>query len=393
MGPDDGGDLTLAELEADPYPSYRRLRESGVVWVEAAKRWFVTRWDDVAQVETTPGVFTAREENSLQTRVMGLTMLRSDGDAHRRLRRAAQDPLRPNAVEERWRVDFQRIADELVDDFVGDGEGDLFERFAAPFAARSLGVVLGLTDTSDERLMFWSQALMDGTSNYGDDVDTWKRSERAAAEIDAAVDQALKDPRPTLDGSVIQALAARYDDVPPLSPEEIHANVKLIIGGGLNEPRDGLAIALWGLLTHHDQAALAIADPSLWPRAAEEAFRWVSPLAMFPRQVAQPVRLADTDLYPGARLGLIVASANRDERQWQNPDAFDITRPKRRNVAFGVGHHFCLGVWMARSEIGEVALPTLFRRLPNLRFNLDRPPRMQGWVFRGPLSLHARWDA
>ena len=92
----------------------------------------------------------------------------------------------------------------------------------------------------------------------------------------------------------------------------------------------------------------------------------MSPLAMFPRQVAKPVRLADTTLEPGARLGLLVASANRDERHWEDPDRFDVHRPKQRTVAFGVGHHFCLGVWMARHQIGGAALPALFERLDAL---------------------------
>jgi hypothetical protein len=112
---------------------------------------------------------------------------------------------------------------------------------------------------------------------------------------------------------------------------------------------------------------------------------------MFPREVAKPVRLADTDLEPGARLGLLVASANRDERHWDRPDEFDITRPKARNVAFGVGHHFCLGVWMSRYQIGRAALPELFARIPGLKLDLDRTAEIRGWVFRGHTSLPVVW--
>jgi cytochrome P450 len=113
---------------------------------------------------------------------------------------------------------------------------------------------------------------------------------------------------------------------------------------------------------------------------------------MFPRQVAKPVRLADTTLEPGARLGLLVAAANRDERHWADPDRFDVLRPKARTVAFGVGHHFCLGVWMARSQIGGAALPALFGRLDGLAADLDYPPEIRGWVFRGHTRLHVTWS-
>jgi cytochrome P450 len=98
--------------------------------------------------------------------------------------------------------------------------------------------------------------------------------------------------------------------------------------------------------------------------------------------------LAGTLLPQGARLGIIISSANRDERHWHNPDRFDITRGKVKNLAFGLGPHYCLGSWFAREQLGATALPILFSRLPNLHLNLDSPPRFQGWVFRGMTDFH-----
>ena len=123
---------------------------------------------------------------------MGRTMLRSDGDAHKRLRRAAQDPLRPATVDQQWRPLFQTYADELIDGFEQRGAAELMTEYAAPLAARCLGAVLGLPDATATSCSSWSQALMDGTSNYGDDPATWERSERACDEIDAHVDAAIE---------------------------------------------------------------------------------------------------------------------------------------------------------------------------------------------------------
>ena len=391
-GPSDGGRIRLEDLDVNPYPSYRALRDEGVVWVDAIQRWLVTRWEDVIAVETDRDSYSAMERDSLQTRVMGRTMLRSDGDAHKRLRRAAQDPLRPATVDQQWRPLFQTYADELIDGFEQRGAAELMTEYAAPLAARCLGAVLGLPDATGDQLQFWSQALMDGTSNYGDDPATWERSERACDEIDAHVDAAIERADEQPDSSVISAMAMSDGDGAALTPDEIRANVKLLIGGGLNEPRDGTGVALWGLLGNPDQLELAIARPELWPLVTEEALRWISPLALFARQVVAPVTLGATRLEPGARLGINVAAANRDDRHYERPDAFDISRPKSRNLAFGVGHHFCLGVWMSRHQIGSVALPTLFRRLPNLRLDPDRPAELRGWVFRGPVHLQAIWD-
>ena len=386
-GPSDAGEISLDALEQNPYPIYRRLRDEGVVWVEAANRWLVTRWDDVDAVERNSDAFTAMEEASLQTRVMGRTMLRTDGAAHRRLRRAAQTALTPQAIERHWLPEFRAIANELIDGFAERGAADLMPAFCGPFAARCLGRVLGFTGVSDRDLQFWSQALMDATANYADDPDVWAVGDVAARQVDAATEAAIERVRAAPDHSVISAMVHADGDGRPLTRDEIFANTKLMIGGGLNEPRDGLGFAIWALLTHTDARALAS-----WQTITEEALRWMSPLAMFPRQVAKPVRLADTTLEPGARLGLIVASANRDERHWQDPDRFDVRRPKQRTVAFGVGHHFCLGVWMARQQIGGAALPALFERLDGLAGDLDNPPEIRGWVFRGHTRLHATWS-
>jgi cytochrome P450 len=380
-GPSDDGEISLDALEQNPYPIYRRLRDEGVVWVEAAGRWLVTRWDDLDAVERDADAFTAMEEASLQTRVMGRTMLRSDGAEHRRLRRAAQPALSPQAIEQVWLPEFRAIADSLIDEFEAGGAADLMSAFCGPFAARCLGRVLGFEGVSDQELQFWSQALMDATANYADDPEVWALGELAVSQIDAATDAAIARVRAVPDQSVISAMVSAG-----LTHDEVLANTKLMIGGGLNEPRDGLGFAIWALLTHPE------ARGAEWSVVTEEALRWMSPLAMFPRQVAKPVRLADTMLEPGARLGLLVASANRDERHWTDPDHFDVNRAKQRTVAFGVGHHFCLGVWMARQQIGGAALPALFERLDGLAADLDNPPEIRGWVFRGHTRLHATWS-
>jgi cytochrome P450 len=115
----------------------------------------------------------------------------------------------------------------------------------------------------------------------------------------------------------------------------------------------------------------------------------MSPLAMFPRQVAKPVRLADTLLEPGARLGLLVAAANRDERHWEDPDRFDLRRATTKHLAFSRGPHVCPGAYVSRQQVARAALPALLA-LPRLRLAGEVPYR--GWVFRGPARLDVTWS-
>lgn len=384
-----GESVRLADLFADPYPAYAKLREQEpVCFVPAANRYLVTRHADIVQLERDPESFSANEAQSLMKRVMGHTMLRKDGAAHKRERVACEAALRPNVIRGYWMPVFQGIVNELIDRMIEEGESaDLFHSFAAPCAARSLGALLGLTNVPWESLAVWSQAMMDGTGNYGNDAEIWRRSDEAAAGVDAALDEMIPHLQKNPDSSIISAMLHAAD---PLNREEIAANVKVIIGGGLNEPRDAIATAVAALLDNPDQRAQVEADPTQWRNVFEETVRWVSPIGMYPRQVARRVELGGVVLEEGARVGVVLASGNRDEAVFENADRFDINRAKKPHVAFGGGAHFCLGTWAARVQVGEVALPTLFSRLKTLRHG-EGPVTWAGWVFRGPTSVPVAW--
>jgi hypothetical protein len=384
--------VSLADLSIDPYPFFKQLRNTeGIPWVGSVNRWLVTRWEDVIYVDTHDDIFVAAETNSLMTRAMGLTMLRTTGDTHERLRKAAEGTLRPKDVQKRWHEMLCQVANDLIDSFIDRREVELVSEFASPFASRTLKYVLGLNSASDEDMQRWSQAFIDGIGNYADNPEVWARAEAANSEVDAVIDTSLPRVRQHPDGTVLSTML-QNDVTPPLSIEEIRSNIKLFISGGLNEPRDVISLTAWGLLNHPEQVTLVKEQPDLFKNAVEEALRWISPVAMYPRQTTRETELAGVKLPQGARLGIIIASANRDERHWKDPERFDITRGKLKNLAFGLGPHYCLGSWFAREQLGATALPILFARLPNLRLNLDYPPEFRGWVFRGATHFHVQWD-
>lgn len=388
-----GSSITIDALNANPYPIYKKLRrEAPVCWVDSVNRWLVTRYEDIVFVDSHPELFTAMERDSLQTRVMGRTMIRMDGEEHARLRKICEEPFRPKVVQQRWANMLQETANEMIDRFVDQGEADLVRDFADPFCARVLRNVLGLLDATDEDMMRWTRDLMDGTSNYADDPQVWERADRSAREIEEAIQLGMKRVKNNPDGSILSSMVHTHFEGRYMTLDEIEANIKVMIGGGLNEPRDGISIVVWGLLTHPEQLAMVLENPKLFPQAVEEAMRWISPLAMYPREVAEDTVLGGVKLAKGERLALVVASANRDEKKWDNPDEFNINREKvKSHLAFGYGAHYCLGAWLARYQLGQAALPILFQRLPNLRLNLDHPPKFWGWVFRGAQHLHVKW--
>lgn len=382
--------ITLSDLWDDPYPLYAELRETApVAWVPSARRYLVTRHADVVAIERDVETFSNTETPTLAERVMGETLLRKDGEKHRRERVALEATLRPRALKEHWAPTFQRNADDVLSVIQGNGSADLFAELAAPLAARNLGSFLGLGPIPDDVLIRWSQDLIDGAGNYADDPEVWVRCDRAAAEIDDALTEAMPRLRRHPDPSVISSMLNAAD---PLTEAQVRGNVKVVIAGGINEPRDALLMSTYGLLTNPEQLADVFADGALWKRVFEEAVRWVAPIGMYPRQVTKPVEVAGVELKPGDRLGLVVASANRDPAVYVDPDSFDIHRTVAGHLGFGSGPHFCAGAWASRASIGQAALPTLFRRCRNLRLDPDRAVRFGGWVFRGPLTMPVVWD-
>ena len=127
-------------------------------------------------------------------------------------------------------------------------------------------------------------------------------------------------------------------------------------------------------------------DPGLLPAAVEEGLRWVAPIGTQTRQAAVDTELAGVRLPARAPVGALVSAACRDETKFENPDRFDIFRPRRTNLAFGAGRHFCAGHAFSRAQI-RIAIEMLLRRFPAVRIDPARPPEFRGWEFRAPRNL------
>ncbi|KAA9089718.1 cytochrome P450 [Microbacterium radiodurans] len=385
--------VTIPDLYRDPFPIYDRLRaEGGVHWVPAVGRYLITSYAAVHETEFDQETFSANEEGSLQIRAMGHSMLRRDDPDHYPERKAWQPVLRPGVVKRTWTGVFERNARRFLDDMSEKGEtADLIWDFAAPYAAENLREILGFHNASHEDLQRWSQTLIDATGNYADDPEVWERGARSFDEVDTALDEMLAWHRRHPDHSLISSLLAIPGEMMPI--EKIRANVKMTIGGGLNEPRDALGVAAWALLDHPEQRRAVEADPSLWGTVFDETIRWIAPIGLYSRQTTRDVVLTGVRLPAHAKLGICILSANRDERVWPEADRFDIRREVKPHLAFSKGVHVCLGAWVARAEVADVGLPRLFERMRGLDLVPDRPAVIGGWVFRGMLALPARWDA
>ena len=384
------GDVTFEALMADPYPAFQRMQDTAsVVFVPAVKLHLVTRSKDIQAVEANPAVFSSSNPISLMNAIMGHSLMRKDFADHAMERKALGASFQQKVIKGHWGPRAEAIADALIRDFAGRGKADLFHDFAAPFASRMLMEMLGFEGVEWRDLARWSQAMMDGVGNYAGDPEIARRAREATDGTRAAIDRVMARHAAEENPSILSSIA--HSGIPH-SPEQIHANINVIVGGGLNEPRDAMLTLTLGLLANPDQRAAVLADASLWPQAFEEAVRWISPIGMYPRMVRETTRLGDTDVAEGTQLGICVGAANRERGVFEDPDRFDIFRSRRQHLAFGAGPHYCAGTFVSRLAVGKVAVPMLFERLPGLRLDPDAPADIRGWVFRGPVTLPVVWD-
>lgn len=387
-----GEQVTLEELERDPYPIYERLRDQEpVAWVPAVQLWLVTRYEDVRTVDLTPEVFTAATEPSTLNRTMGVNMLGSEGRDQQRIRRVVEPPFRPRDVEERTKGMIPALANELIDGFESRGECDLFREFADPMSVRSLRFLLGLDEVAWEDLLRWNEGLMPGLANFEGDPEKQAPADEASSALSEVIGRVLDRLETGPDGSALSSMLHHDRDGDRMSRAEIVANTKLMLSGGLQEPRDLIALAVLALGRHPEQLEAVRADRRLIKAAVEETLRWAGPVGTSTRQTTRATELAGVELERGALIGAVLSSANRDPRRYTDPDRFDIRRKEGAHLAFAIGTHFCLGAWFGR-HLARVSLEILVDRLPNLRLAPERPATLSGWEFRAPDSTWVRWD-
>jgi cytochrome P450 len=381
--------VTIPDLYRNPFPIYQRMREEAPVhWVPAVNRYMVTTYDACHTIEQDADTFSANETDSLMKRSMGHSMLRKDDPEHKVDRDSYGNTLRPGTIKNHWARTFEVNNDKYLNELIAKGPGsDFVWDYAAPYAAENLRLICGFHNSTQEDFQRWSQTMIDGTGNYADDPEVWAKSEKSSSEVDAAIDDMIPYLLKNPDHSLLSGLASL-----PIPLEAVRANLKMTIGGGLNEPRDVLATTVWALLSNPSQLADVLANPKLFAVAFEESVRWVAPIGMYPRQTTRDTVLGGVRLPAGARLGVVLGAANRDPAIFADPETFDIHRPKKPHLGFGGGAHFCAGTWIARAQVAQVAMPTLFERLPGLRLDPHASAIDAGWVFRGLVKMPVVWN-
>ncbi|MFB7617247.1 cytochrome P450 [Kitasatospora sp. NPDC056181] len=314
------------------------------------------------------------------------SFLRLDDPEHSRLRRMVTGDFLVKRVEA-MRPGIQQIVDEAIDDLTGTGgPADLVARFALPVPSLVICLLLGVPYEDRQLFQDLSRAL----------ISTTTAQEEAARAQDEMLDYlgglaARKRRQP--DDDILSRLAARDD----LSLREIASTGMLLLFAGHETTANMIGLSTLLLLRDPGQAA-RLADPAALPGAVEELLRHLTIVHTgLPRLALEDVELGGTLIRAGEGVIAMLSTANQDQELFGTPgnrpvDELDVDRDARRHLAFGFGVHQCLGQPLARAEL-QIALATLFRRLPELRLAApdDQPAFRTDSLIHGLLELPVTW--
>jgi cytochrome P450 len=305
---------------------------------------------------------------------------------HTRLRALLNKGLTPHAVEA-IRGQIQAQVDQLLgavvaraDPETGEGRCDLLQDFAYPLPANVIAAMLGLPPESRADFRTWSTDLsvLWGPTTMPDLIERVHQCERSVVALRDLFGRVIAARRVHPESDVISALLAAGEDGRVFSDEELLWNCVLLLLAGHETTMDLIGNGLLALLRHPAELRKLQANASLIPNAVEELLRYDAPFQFMQREAREPVTINGMTIPAGQRVWIMLGAANRDPAIFPDPDRLDVTRPLRRQIAFGSGIHFCPGLHLARLE-GQLAFTALLRRFADIRLasdKLEREPKI-----------------
>jgi cytochrome P450 len=381
------------EIDSDPYPVWKRLRdEQPLYFNERYDFYAVSRFDDVDRCSRDWETYISGKGTLLEIIKSDMemppgTIIFEDPPTHhihRRLLSRVFTPRNINGLEPKIREFCARSLDPLV----GEGGFDFIADLGAQMPMRTIGMLLGIPESDQEAIR--------------DTIDDGLRlTESAMPDVGAAYAQGMtagegfaeyiewRATHPS-DDLMTDLLNAEFEDetgtVRRMTREEVLGYVNLLAAAG-NETTTRL-IGWTGkvLADHPDQRQALVEDRTLVPNAIEELLRFESPSPVQARYVTKDVEHYGQAVPAGSAILLLTAAGNRDERKFPDADRFDVHRTIDHHLAFGYGIHFCLGSALARLE-GRIALDEVLQRFPTWEVDWDRAVQARTSTVRGWESL------
>jgi len=379
-------DLSDPDLHRGGVPAdiYRDLREARVVRVEHPMKggegfWAFFRQVDVDRISKNPALFSSALKGSFmndmpedQLPLMRTMILNMDPPEHVKYRRIVRNAFTPSKVDS-YEPRFRAVVREAIDRIVARGECEFVTDVACVLPLIAICEILGVPIEDRTKFFDWTNTMLGA-----DDPDlnlSELDAQMAAAELYMYADKVMARHRDDPQDDIVGALLRGSVGGEKLNDDGFRNFMMVLIVAGNETTRTMTSQGMRLLMEHPEQYRMLVEDPSLIPDAVEEILRFNPAVINFRRTVTEATEVGGQALAPGDKVVMFYQACSRDEDLFENPDCFDVTRPRREDVknnhrAFGIGEHFCLGSHLARLQL-NIVFEELTRRVRNPRLNGD----------------------
>lgn len=379
-------DLSTEEFQRDPWPVYSALRARDPIhWSEANRSFFLSKYKHVRQAMTSAD-FTADYPFRASRMVIGRTLLDLEGSHHQRLRGLTSACFKPVAVEAYAGEVIAPVVDRLLDRLARRERIELMSELAVQVPVLVMSQILGIPD---EHAAWIHQQLRPIIAYLEDPRSSLEGARAAGREVQEVLHRVIAEIQrvgeaDSLIGRLVQARAADA-----LSQTEMLHYLLLFLAAGTETTTAAIGNLFVAILSHEGGWQRLQRDPGAIPAVVKESLRWEPPLHTTLRFTTRELQIDGVTLPRGAPVQLCLASANRDEDQYDEPERFRPGRPEQTLMSFGAGSHICMGVSLAQKEL-EVILEIALQKIADLSLDGEGPPVIQGRVFRAPQAVPLR---
>ncbi len=378
------------EIDRTVHDVWRRMREEQpVYWNERYGFFALSRFDDVWNAYHDTATFSSTHgvlPESLDEPIGMEMVIFMDPPEHDWMRKLVSRAFTPRRIAE-LEAHVRELVDLYLDPLVGSSGFDYVEQFGALLPPMVIGHMLGVDAADRDMVRHWFDDILhhdDGSS---------APSAQAGAAMQAVYDYAAamvadRRQRPR-DDMISVLMEGELDDgehTRRLSEFEIASFVILLAGAGVETVARLLSWAAVTLAENPDERRLLVDDPALIPNGVEELLRYEAPSPVNGRFTLRPYTAHGVEIPAGSKVLALNGSANRDRREFADPDRFDVRRSMKRHISFGYGAHFCLGAALARME-ARIALEGTLARFPHWDVDPARLVRVQTSTVRGFSSV------
>jgi cytochrome P450 len=390
------------EILQDPYPTYARLHEEGPLhYVDVGSKWAV--WSVFSHAECSsiakdprlsakrakqmllPLPLSRQSEFSELSRMLSLWLIFMDPPEHTRLRKLLNKGFSAAAVEG-LRPQAEAIVDQMLKPLQHGSEVELMSEFANPMPVRIISELLGVPQALHGTFVNASRAIAVFRGNPNRTVEEARAAQDALVELTEFFRKTVAERRRNKGSDLISLLIDIEEEGEVLTEEELYAQCIALLFAGHETTRNLIGNGMYTLLQHPQETAELRERPEMIRSTVEELLRYESPVQFTARVLKEDIEVCGQQIRKGWTVLCMLGAANRDPKQFKEPNQLDLKRLNNQHLAFSAGLHFCIGAQLARLE-GQIALLNLVQRFPEMKLTGPRPEWASTFGFRGLKSL------